>query len=161
MTTRFDDGGDGPDFDSDDPLAVILRPPSDYLAPPPDQYETIRRTASRRRLFRAAAVTGVSLAAAALFALPLHFTASERPTSPTVPLAPPPATSSTASPPSPSASPAPTGTPRTSSPSAPTRAPVSPSARRPAPSATPTAPRSEPSTDRTGAVPTPESSAGR
>ncbi|MFC8828365.1 hypothetical protein ACFT9I_23810 [Streptomyces sp. NPDC057137] len=91
MTTRADDG---PEFDPDDPLAVILRPPSDCLGPPPRRYETIRRSASRRRLLRAAAGVGLSCAAAALVALPFHLaTTSDGPAPPTVPLAPPPASS--------------------------------------------------------------------
>ncbi|WP_409471025.1 hypothetical protein [Streptomyces sp. HC307] len=86
MTTRFDDG---PEFDPHDPLAVILRPPSDHLGPPPGRYEAIRRTAARRRLLRTAAGVGVSCAVAALIALPLHLAAPETPRPPTVPLAPP------------------------------------------------------------------------
>ncbi|MDX2766367.1 hypothetical protein [Streptomyces europaeiscabiei] len=45
MITRPDEG---PDFEPDDPLTVILRPPADRLGPPPGRYETIRRTAVRR-----------------------------------------------------------------------------------------------------------------
>ncbi|MFD1274321.1 hypothetical protein ACFQ51_29965 [Streptomyces kaempferi] len=52
MITRPDDG---PDSEPDDPLAVILRPSSDYLGPPASRYEAIRRGAARRRLLRAAA----------------------------------------------------------------------------------------------------------
>ncbi|NEC70119.1 hypothetical protein G3I25_00625, partial [Streptomyces rochei] len=62
MTTRLDDGQDGPDHRDDpgfarddaDPLLVVLRPGADYLGPPPGRYEAIRRAASRRRLLRAA-----------------------------------------------------------------------------------------------------------
>ena len=57
---------DGPDLEPDDPLAVILRPASGYLAPPPGGYEAIRRDASRRRVLRAAAGVGLSCVAAAL-----------------------------------------------------------------------------------------------
>ncbi|MFE3253360.1 hypothetical protein [Streptomyces sp. NPDC059209] len=90
MTTRPDDG---PEFEPDDPLAVMLRPTSDRLVPPPHRYEAIRRSAARRRLLRTAAAVGLSCAAAALVALPLHLaTTSGAPASPTVPLAPPPAT---------------------------------------------------------------------
>ncbi|MET4927024.1 hypothetical protein P3L51_32505, partial [Streptomyces sp. PSRA5] len=84
MTTRADDG---PEFDPDDPLTVILRPTSDRLAPPPLRYETIRRSASRRRLLRAAAGVGLSCAAAALVALPFHLaTTSDGPAAPTLSL---------------------------------------------------------------------------
>ncbi|MFB8351169.1 hypothetical protein [Streptomyces niveus] len=88
MTTRPDDG---PEFEPDDPLAVLLRPTSDRLVPPPHRYEAIRRSAARRRLLRTAAGVGLSCAAAALVVLPLHLaTTSDAPASPTVPLAPPP-----------------------------------------------------------------------
>ncbi|MFC5201468.1 MULTISPECIES: hypothetical protein [Streptomyces] len=90
MITRPDDG---PDSEPDDPLAVILRPSSDYLGPPAGRYEAIRRGAARRRLLRAAAGAGLTCAAAALVALPLRVTAPDAPVSPTVPLAPPPASS--------------------------------------------------------------------
>ncbi|WP_405829693.1 hypothetical protein [Streptomyces sp. NBC_01176] len=90
MITRPDDG---PDFEPDDPLAVILRPSSDYLGPPAGRYEAIRRGAARRRLLRAAAGAGLTCAVAALVALPLRMTAPGTPVSPSVPLAPPPASS--------------------------------------------------------------------
>ncbi|MDF3149865.1 hypothetical protein PBV88_54150, partial [Streptomyces sp. T21Q-yed] len=98
MTTRFDDEADGPELSPGDPLAVILRPSSDYLAPPPGSYETIRRRASRRRLVRTAVGAGVACAVAVLVALPLHFGTSEAPTSPAPPLAPPPASGRTTPP---------------------------------------------------------------
>ncbi|MGW3631759.1 hypothetical protein ACWD7F_16600 [Streptomyces sp. NPDC005122] len=88
MITRPDDG---PDSEPDDPLAVILRPSSDYLGPPAGRYEAIRRGAARRRLLRAAAGAGLTCAAAALVALPFRTAAPDAPVSPTVPLAPPPA----------------------------------------------------------------------
>ncbi|MFD5897812.1 hypothetical protein [Streptomyces sp. NPDC060366] len=92
MTTRPDDG---PEFEPDDPLAVLLRPTSDRLVPPPHRYEAIRRSAARRRVLRTAAGVGLSCAAAALVALPLHLaTTSGAPAAPTVPLAPPPPSSS-------------------------------------------------------------------
>ncbi|WP_262702544.1 MULTISPECIES: hypothetical protein [Streptomyces] len=105
MTPRCDDGPEhiGPEREPDDPLAVILRPPSDYLGPPPGRYEAIRRAAARRKLLRTAAGVGVSCAVAALIALPLRAAAPEPPARPTVPLAPPPATGRT-TPPLPSAS---------------------------------------------------------
>ncbi|MFB8439620.1 hypothetical protein ACFC7A_11285 [Streptomyces niveus] len=96
MTTRADDG---PEFDPDDPLAVLLRPTADPLGPPPRRYETIRRTAARRRLLRAAAGVGLSCAAVALVALPLHLaTRPDGPAAPTVPLAPPPPSRSSPAP---------------------------------------------------------------
>ncbi|MGV9645734.1 hypothetical protein ACWDSB_31550, partial [Streptomyces sp. NPDC003514] len=53
MTTRIDgDEPDGRALADDDPLVVVLRPPSEHLAPPPGRYEAIRRRASRRRLAR-------------------------------------------------------------------------------------------------------------
>ncbi|MFC5956166.1 hypothetical protein ACFP51_17310 [Streptomyces pratens] len=98
---------DGPDFEPDDPLAVILRPASDYLGPPPGRYEEIRRAAARRRLIRATVGVGVSCVVAALVALPLQSATSDRPASPTVPLAPPVASSSPSPAPTPSVTPRP------------------------------------------------------
>ncbi|WP_055613749.1 hypothetical protein [Streptomyces phaeochromogenes] len=114
---------DGPDLEPDDPLAVILRPASGYLAPPPGGYEAIRRDASRRRVLRAAAGVGLSCVAAALIALPFRLAASDAPVSPTVPLAPPPSSSPSTPPtPSPSSSrpvtPSPSRNPSDSAPSA-------------------------------------------
>ncbi|MFF9018542.1 hypothetical protein ACF09C_36975 [Streptomyces sp. NPDC014870] len=88
MITRSDDS---PGLDPDDPVAVLLRPTSDHLLPPPGRFEEIRRGAARRRRLRAAATgLGVSFAAA-LIVLPLHLTTSpETTTPPTIPLAPPP-----------------------------------------------------------------------
>ncbi|MFF4019886.1 hypothetical protein [Streptomyces sp. NPDC001843] len=85
MITHSDDG---PDFDPDDPLAVILRPASAHLAPPPGRFEEIRRGAARRRLLRAVAGVGASCAVAAVLALPLLRTSHEPPASPVVPLGP-------------------------------------------------------------------------
>ncbi|AZP20728.1 hypothetical protein ACIGMX_37940 [Streptomyces aquilus] len=113
---------DGPDFDSDvhagfdDPIAVILRPPAEYLGPPPGRYEAIRRGAARRKLLRAAAGAGLVCAVAALVVLPLRQADSGGPAAPTVPLAPPPASvpasTPASSPPSDSAVPSePAGTP--------------------------------------------------
>lgn len=92
MITRPDDG---PDPAPDDPLAVILRPTSDYLGPPAGRYEAIRRGAARRRLLRAAAGAGLTCAVAVLVALPFRMTTPDAPVSPSVPLAPPPAGSPT------------------------------------------------------------------
>ncbi|WP_405906403.1 MULTISPECIES: hypothetical protein [unclassified Streptomyces] len=110
MITHSDQG---PDFDPDDPLAVILRPASDYLGPPPGRYEAIRRGAARRRLLRAAAGVGLSCAVAAIVTLPIVLATPEAPVSPTVPLAPPPASSPpvTPSPPAPPATTAPSTVP--------------------------------------------------
>lgn len=107
MTTRLDD--DGPEFDPDDPLAVILRPNADYLGPPVGRYEAVRRRASRRRLLRTSAGVGVGLACAVgvLVALPFRATVTDAPTSPTVPLAPPRVSGAPSSTPTPTPSTAP------------------------------------------------------
>ena len=120
MITHSDEG---PDFDPDDPLTVLLRPPAEHLGAPPGRYEEIRRGASRRRLLRAAAGVALTCGVAALAVLPLHLTASDGPASPVVPLAPPPASSPSTLPPSttapapvtpaPSASPSPSTNPST------------------------------------------------
>ncbi|MEV7385558.1 MULTISPECIES: hypothetical protein [unclassified Streptomyces] len=154
MTTRFDDE---PEFDGpDDPLAVILRPPTAHLGPPPGRYQEIRRAASRRRLVRAAAGAGVTCAVAVLVALPLHLAGSTAPATPRVPLAPPAA--SPAVPHRPSASPAPASPSPSAAPTrgdtsqAPTRG-TSP--RSMAPSSPPSAVRATPSEDRASAAATP------
>ncbi|MFD5569931.1 hypothetical protein [Streptomyces cadmiisoli] len=135
MTTRFDDG---PEFGADDPLAVILRPSSDRLGPPPGRYEAIRRAAARRRLLRAAVGAGLTCAVAVLVALPLHLAAPGAPASPSVPLAPPPASGSGTTP-EPSVSP--TVPPSSPTPPSQRSSPVpsasaSPSPSRPGPSRT-------------------------
>lgn len=90
MTTRLEQGyGEDPESGTDDPFLVILRPSPGYLAAPPGHYEKIRRTASRRRLARAAAGAALALAAAGLLALPFRHPAPEGPAAPTVPMAPP------------------------------------------------------------------------
>lgn len=167
MITHSDEG---PDFEPDDSLAVILRPPSDCLGPPPGRYAAIRRGAARRRVLRAAVGVGVSCAVAALIALPLHLATSETPTSPTVPLAPPPATSpapapspptATSPPPAPTpsvspgpVSPRPTAGTRTDSPGTPT-SPAVPTLS--APSATPASSSAEPAAVRRMVDATPKS----
>jgi hypothetical protein len=101
---------DGPEFEPDDPLAVILRPVPDRLGPPPGRYEEIRRGAARRRLVRAAvgAGAGLACAVAALVVLPPQSSAPGDPVSPSVPLAPPSVSSPSVTPtPSPSVSPEP------------------------------------------------------
>ncbi|MFJ8634860.1 hypothetical protein [Streptomyces sp. NPDC093568] len=170
MTTRFDDEDpDGPELAPDDPLAVILRPPADHLAPPPGHYDTLRRRASRRRLVRTAAGAGVTCAVALLAVLQFNLGPSDTPTRPTPPLAPPPATDRTPAPVSPSPVPSeaptrttsqtPTPTP-TDRPGAatsePTRNPRPEASRTPTATAVPTvppaattAPPSEPSVART------------
>ncbi|WP_329391552.1 hypothetical protein [Streptomyces sp. NBC_01716] len=160
MTTRADDG---PEFDPDDPIAVILRPTSDSLGPPPRRYETIRRSAARRRLLRTAAGAGLSCAALALVALPLHLaTTSDGPASPTVPLAPPPATRTSPDPAPPQVTPRPSGTtgpPESApAPSARTRetTPTRGSVPR-APTATPSQALDERAPFRGGLAPSPES----
>jgi hypothetical protein len=153
---------DGPDLEPDDPLAVILRPASGYLAPPPGGFEAIRRDASRRRVLRAAAGVGLSCVAAALIALPFRLAASDAPASPTVPLAPPPASSPSTPPtstPSPNpATPSPSRDPSDSAPSAGPSVPGGPTAPTPTkptgsaapgstPTSTPAPPSLEPSTE--------------
>ncbi|MFJ9373827.1 hypothetical protein [Streptomyces sp. NPDC101455] len=119
MTTHFDEGDEGHDIDPDDPLTVILRPSSaEYLGPPTGRYETIRRGANRRRLLRATVGAGATCAVIVLAALPFRLAHHDSPTTPTVPLAPPPASSSPTPPPTSSATRAPS--PRASeSPSSP------------------------------------------
>jgi hypothetical protein len=127
LTTRVDDAPDpdgsrraldGAADGSEDPLAVILRPltsHADLLGPPPGRYEEIRRTAARRRLRRTAigaALTCTAVVAAVLVAAPLRLTGSERPASPTVPLAPPPVTDATPVPSEPTGTPTATREPR-------------------------------------------------
>jgi hypothetical protein len=123
LITRPDDD---PDLDPDDPLAVILRPTAEYLGPPPGRYEAIRRGATRRKLLRAAVGTAVACGVAAAVLLPLRLTTSEAPVSPTVPLAPPPASSpaptTTSEPVGPTPSPSPSALPSTE---LPTESPVS------------------------------------
>jgi hypothetical protein len=114
LTTHFDEEDEGrePDFALDDPLTVILRPSSaEYLGPPPGRYESIRRGAHFRRLLRAAAGAGATCAVLVLAALPFRLAHHDSPVTPTVPLAPPPASSSPTTPPTPSATKAPTPTP--------------------------------------------------
>ncbi|MET9154790.1 hypothetical protein [Streptomyces griseoflavus] len=109
MITHSDEG---PEFAPDDPLAVILRPTSDYLGPPAGRYEAIRRGAARRRRLRAVAGVGLACAVAALVALPLRDAADAgRPVSPTVPLAPPPVRESPSPAPSAPVSPEPAESP--------------------------------------------------
>ncbi|MGW1257392.1 hypothetical protein ACWD5Q_19970 [Streptomyces sp. NPDC002513] len=156
MTTRLDDG---PEFEPHDPLAVILRPPSEHLGPPPGRYGAIRRAAARRRVLRAAAGAGVTCVVAVLVALPLRLTTPEGPASPVVPLAPPPASGRTL-PATPSASPS---VPKPSEPARPTagsrpragasRAPSSPATPTRGPSAIPTPAPGEPSAGASGGVP--------
>ncbi|MEU0339881.1 hypothetical protein ABZ092_13045 [Streptomyces bobili] len=103
MITHADDAGDGTDRAPDDPLTVILRPPNGHLAPPPGHFESVRRGAVRRRLLRTAVGVSVTCAVATLAVLPLRLGGSEAPAAPTVPMAPPPA-SSPSTVPTPSAS---------------------------------------------------------
>lgn len=136
MITHSDEG---PDFDPDDPLTVLLRPPAEHLGAPPGRYEEIRRGASRRRLLRAAAGAALTCGVAALVVLPLHLTASDGPASPAVPLAPPPASSPSTLRPSTTApapvTPAPSATP---SPSTHPNRPAAPRTAEPSASSVPT-----------------------
>ncbi|MFJ8142192.1 hypothetical protein [Streptomyces sp. NPDC096013] len=129
MTTHFDEGDEGRDIDPDDPLTVILRPSSDYLGPPPGRYETIRRGAHRRRLLRATIGAGATCAVIVLAALPFRLAHHDTPTTPTVPLAPPPASSSPSPTPTPAQSaarsPSPTAIPGSPlDPRVPSRTPI-------------------------------------
>ncbi|MFD4524193.1 hypothetical protein ACFWP7_09780 [Streptomyces sp. NPDC058470] len=160
----------GPDSDPDDPLAIILRPSSEYLGPPPGRYEAIRRGAVRRRLLRAAAGVGLSCAVAAVISLPVLLATPEPAVSPTVPLAPPPATSplpassATPAPPaksSPSSAPTPSARPDPVD-SGPSEGALTGSLSTPtrAPSETPRSPVSEASTVPGTAEPTQAASQG-
>ncbi|MFD0318958.1 hypothetical protein [Streptomyces flavalbus] len=86
MITHSDED---PDFAPDDPLAVILRPPTEFLGPPPGRYTAIRRRAARRKLLRAALGTAVACGVAALVVLPLRQPGTGGPDRPATPLAPP------------------------------------------------------------------------
>ncbi|MEV6539645.1 hypothetical protein [Streptomyces sp. NPDC051665] len=156
MTTHFDEGDEGQDIDPDDPLTVILRPSSaEYLGPPPGRYETIRRGANRRRLLRATVGAGATCAVIVLAALPLRLAHHDSPTTPTVPLAPPPASSSPTPPPTSSATTAPS--PRASAdPSSPAdaRNPSRTSMPTMEPSKAPTASASAPSSAPASSSPT-------
>ena len=147
MTTHFDEEDEGreADFALDDPLTVILRPSSEYLGPPPGRYESIRRGAHRRRLLPAAAGAGATSAVLVLAALPFRLAHHDTPVTPTVPLAPPPASSSPTTPPTPPATKAPTPSAdpsrtslHTAEPSTAPSAPASSASRTVAPSAVPT-----------------------
>ncbi|MBV1938409.1 hypothetical protein [Streptomyces sp. BV286] len=156
MITHSDDG---PEFDPDDPLAVIMRPTTDYLGPPAGRFEEIRRGAVRRRMLRVAAGAGLLCAVTALVALPLRFAGPDTPVSPQVPLAPAPTSSPSDEPslpstPGPAKSPADdtTGTPSPGTTAVPPE--TAPSRQPPTPSAT-SAPTTAPSTypTRTGLEP--------
>jgi hypothetical protein len=99
---------EGPDSEPEDELTVLLRPPAHYLGAPPGRYEAIRRGASRRRAVRAAVGAALTCGVAALIVLPLRLTATTHPATPTIPMAPPPA-SSPATPPSRTPTPEPSG----------------------------------------------------
>jgi hypothetical protein len=150
LTTHFDEGDEGPEIDLDDPLTVILRPSStEYLGPPTGRYESIRRGANRRRLLRATVGAGATCAVLVLAALPFRLAHHDSPTTPTVPLAPPSASSGPTTPPTPSATRTPTPTARPSSPADsrnPSRTPVPTSepSRVPTASASASAPSSAP-----------------
>ncbi|MEU0913392.1 hypothetical protein [Streptomyces althioticus] len=106
MITHADED---PEFEPGDPLAELLRPTAEHLGPPPGGFETIRRRAARRRLVRTTVGAGLTCAVALLVALPLqNATTSDRPVTPTVPMAPPPLTG----PPSPSPSTGRTASPK-------------------------------------------------
>ncbi|MEU6354276.1 hypothetical protein ABZ896_33945 [Streptomyces sp. NPDC047072] len=143
MITHSDEGPD-----PDDELAVLLRPPAEFLGAPPGHYEAIRRGASRRKALRAAVGAAATCAVAALVVLPLRLTSSDGPTTPTIPMAPPSATTPA---PDRSATPVPSAVPS----KAPGPDDSTPTSRPLLPSATPSdmssnqAPAVEPSTVRT------------
>jgi hypothetical protein len=160
LTTRLDDG---PEYEPDDPLTVILRPTADHLSPPPGRYETIRRSAARRRILRTATGVGLACAAVALVALPLNLVTREThesPAPPTVPLVPPATSGRTAHPTPKPKPPTPTATSTPSeSPGRVGRRPgqePEPADSPGVPSATPISPRDEPSKRRTDTVTEPE-----
>ncbi|MGW3284501.1 hypothetical protein ACWDR3_07655 [Streptomyces sp. NPDC001002] len=129
MITHSDDG---PDFDPEDELTVLLRPSTEYLGPPTGRYEAIRRGAARRKLYKAAVGAALTCGVAALVVLPLRLTATDSPSAPTLPQAPPPASSPSNGPSSgPSDGPS-TGPDRTRVPS-----PVTPTPATPVPSRMP------------------------
>ncbi|MFI8090823.1 hypothetical protein ACIF9R_21295 [Streptomyces sp. NPDC086080] len=135
MITRPDED---PEFEPDDPLAVILRPASDFLGPPPGRFEAIRRGAARRRLVRTVAGVGLACAAAVLVSGPLQNAATtDRPAPPTVPLAPPPVSTA----PSPALTPSPT---------VPVEVSESPGDPRTGTTADPRGPRADPTADPRG-----------
>ncbi|MFJ4787109.1 hypothetical protein [Streptomyces sp. NPDC088794] len=117
MITHSDDG---PDFDPEDELTVLLRPSTEYLGPPTGRYEAIRRGAARRKLYKAAVGAALTCGVAALVVLPLRLTATDSPSAPVLPQAPPPASSPSHGPP---ADPT-TGPDRTQAPTSATPTPV-------------------------------------
>ncbi|WP_431965342.1 hypothetical protein [Actinacidiphila sp. bgisy160] len=68
MITPIED----PDEERDLELSALLRPGTVLLGPPPGRFREVRRAATRRKLLRAAAGAGASLAVAAVVAVPLH-----------------------------------------------------------------------------------------
>ncbi|MGW1214792.1 hypothetical protein ACWD5F_34735 [Streptomyces sp. NPDC002499] len=121
MITHSDDG---PDFDPEDELTVLLRPSTEYLGPPTGRYEAIRRGAARRKLYKAAVGAALTCGVAALVVLPLRLTATDSPSAPVLPQAPPPASSPSSSPSNgPPADPT-TGPDRTQAPMSATPTPV-------------------------------------
>ncbi|MFG2301401.1 hypothetical protein [Actinacidiphila glaucinigra] len=67
---------DGPDEERDPELSALLGPGTVLLGPPPGRFREVRRAAARRRLLRTAAGAGVSLAVAAVVAIPLYLLSS-------------------------------------------------------------------------------------
>ncbi|MGW3243712.1 hypothetical protein [Streptomyces sp. NPDC001070] len=126
---------EGRDEERDPALATLLQPGAVLLGPPPGRFREVRRAAARRRLLRAAAGAGVSLAVAAVVALPLQLlpVPGSRPAiSPPAPAVTVPPAADPTSPPPPTASPTPTPQPtETPGPRHSTGAPaVGPEARR-------------------------------
>lgn len=63
---------EGPDEERDPELSALLGSGTVLLGPPPGRFREVRRAAARRKLLRAAAGAGVSLAVAAVVAVPLR-----------------------------------------------------------------------------------------
>lgn len=63
---------EGPDEERDPALDALLHPAPILLGPPPGRFREVRRAAARRKLLRTAAGAGVSLAVAAIVAVPLQ-----------------------------------------------------------------------------------------
>jgi hypothetical protein len=101
---------EGRDEERDPALATLLQPGAVLLGPPPGRFREVRRAAARRRLLRAAAGAGMSLAVAAVVAVPLHLLPApgSRPAiSPPAPAVSVPPAADPTSPPPPTTSPTP------------------------------------------------------
>ncbi|MFF7212495.1 hypothetical protein ACFZAU_18450 [Streptomyces sp. NPDC008238] len=123
---------EGPGEERDAELDALLGPGTVLLGPPPGRFREVRRAAVRRKLLRTAAGAGVSLAVAAVVAVPLHLMSAPAQgpaVGPTVPAVSVPPAADPPPSPRPSTAPAPetSGIPR---PDRRTGPPVAPDARR-------------------------------